>query len=446
VPSAAGWITAATSGSTQLWAEDDLVARLGTALKIAARTVQVLAKDGFFEPGDDDANVESAKIIAETAILLFAASPAGRISGEIQARIDLVAELLKPHARSNAVRIAICLKPALALDYALAHVCLSYLGRKDKSLDELLEQSLAAYEANGRERLPYRDLEQRWIASIRTATDDTLLSLVASDHSVLKRPLDGLCAERTDVYAFTHSLMYLTNFGRRDARLPRPADALLWDATYCLMQALDREDYDLGGEILLTWPLLCGAWSGAASFAFRVLTRVEDAAGFLPSPITRVDQYRRIALPERKTQYALASAYHTAYVMGLLCSAILTTGRRPATSSGGQDTTSLSQAKGEAATDRVKELILEESQPKPHWMLDFERSTAAEQAELAPMMLIVALQRAARAKNLAKISAILRTSIELEIETGPVGQQAAQLLRRSADCAARMGLLPPVQN
>jgi hypothetical protein len=90
--------------------------------------------------------------------------------------------------------------------------------------------------------------------------------------------------------------------------------------------ASTNKDYDLGGEVLLAWPLTGKTWSPAATFGLQVLTQVEDKAGFLPSPGTRLDRLNTLQGDER-TDYLLATAYHTAYVMGLLSAAALTNGK-----------------------------------------------------------------------------------------------------------------------
>src|SRR5262249_15632631 len=90
----------------------------------------------------------------------------------------------------------------------------------------------------------------------------------------------------------------------------------------------DEQDYDLCGEVLLTWPLTRAPWSAAAAFAFRVLAQVEDKAGFLPASSTRLERLNKLQGGDR-TGYLLATAYHTAYVMGLLCAAALQPGRSP---------------------------------------------------------------------------------------------------------------------
>ena len=141
--------------------------------------------------------------------------------------------------------------------------------------------------------------------------------------STLNRPMDVLCGSRDDIYAFTHALMFVTDFAIGPCRrLPRRRAVILTEAEAALARCLDEQDYDLAAEVLLAWPLTGRQWSPAAVFGFCVLARVEDTAGFLPAPSTRLQRFQQLQ-GDRRTEYLLATAYHTAYVMGLLCSAAL---------------------------------------------------------------------------------------------------------------------------
>jgi len=102
------------------WDEADLIRRLCHALDIAQQAVARLAPNGYTDAEDLLINVRPEKVISETAVLLLAASAVARVD-EVRMRIDQVARLLIPHARSERMRLGTCLEPALALDYSAAH-------------------------------------------------------------------------------------------------------------------------------------------------------------------------------------------------------------------------------------------------------------------------------------------------------------------------------------
>ena len=198
------------------WDTTDLKRRLCFALDIAKQTIECLAKDGYKDSEVPANNVRPEKVICETAILLYAASAASH-HAEVSAAIGTVAKLLIPHARSTRMLLGVCLEPSLALDYAEAHICLSRLGYQDLQFDELLRQSRNAQAGFGRERVPHRVLEQRWIDGIwmESISGGSESKPSQALLSVLNQPIDVLGGSREDIYAFTHALMYVRDFNIR---------------------------------------------------------------------------------------------------------------------------------------------------------------------------------------------------------------------------------------
>src|SRR5437870_7657800 len=144
------------------WSTEDLVRRLGRALDIAKQAVDRFAARGYSDPGEPANNLRPEKVIAETAFLLLGASTAGEYP-EVREQIRALAEHLIPYARGERMVLGLCLEPALALDYAQAHICLNRLGYPDASFDAVLGRSLDSQSRAGRERPPHRVLEQHWL-------------------------------------------------------------------------------------------------------------------------------------------------------------------------------------------------------------------------------------------------------------------------------------------
>ncbi len=405
------------------WNEKDLIRRLCHALDIARLAVEHLAADGY-EDSDPSKNVRPEKIVSETAVLLVAASPA-MIHDEVDERVRNVAELLKPHARSERARLGLCLEPAVAWDYALPHVCLNRLDYPDYEFDKLLRESLESQARCGRERVPHRMLEQEWVATgwYQPKPGRKLTSPPTARRSILAQSMDLLNCTRDDIYAFTHALMYVTDFNLIPALLPRRRALILAEAEALLARCLDEQDYDLAGEVLLSWPLSGKSWSAAAAFAFRVLARVEDRAGFLPTAGTRISEIRAREGVAR-TRYLLATAYHTAYVMGLLCAACLRPGCAPpiAISAAGW--------KPGSAAQIVR--VLDADGDCPHWRDEFRRLNEPERDALAGFLLSVALRRRARKRDFGGLRDYLQLADELDLADTPVASQAAELLKRLA--------------
>src|SRR5437660_11760227 len=97
----------------KLWDKTDLVRRLCLVLDVARQTIEQLAQNGFHDPEEPDNNVLPEKIIAETALLLLAASTVD-FHDEVNTRIEQLAQFLIPYARSERMLLGMCLKPSLA--------------------------------------------------------------------------------------------------------------------------------------------------------------------------------------------------------------------------------------------------------------------------------------------------------------------------------------------
>lgn len=390
-------------------------------LRVARKAVARLAESGYTDQDDAANSVRPEKVIAETALLLLAAST---VSDEEVAAIvaSLAAELL-PHARSDRMLLGMALEPAAAWDYAQAHVFMTRLGYPDARFDEMLAASETAQAAHGRERVPHRVLERDWLraglAAAAASEDPTPLVT----HDVLVNPIDLLTGSREDVYSFSHALMYVGDFGIHPAPWPRPASDLIAEAEAALARCLDEQDYDLGGEVLMAWPLTDSVWSAAATFGFRVLAAVEGEAGFLPSYTFNLERLRALEGDEH-TDYLLATTYHTTYVMGLLCSMALQPGKAP------PSFIPLGDAVVGAA-DRIAP-FLRPGEHAPHWVSEFEKLSEAEQDALAPLLYSIAVRRCVEARQFASIHELLAICHQLGLSDTPSASQAAELLGRLA--------------
>jgi hypothetical protein len=321
-----------------------------------------------------------------------------------------------------------CLQPALALDYAQAHVCLTRLGYQDPGFDALLLQTVNSQAFMGRERTPHRMLEQQWFLEIWDDSDTGSGKRPRSMamKSVLNLPVDLLSGSREDIYAFTHALMYVTRFNIYPRRLPRQRGAILAEAEAMLARCLDEQDYDLGGEVLLAWPLTGKSWSAAAAFAFRVLTRVEDIAGFLPTPSTRIERSNKMQPDDRK-HYLLATAYHTAYVMGILCATALQPGRTPPLN-----------IPTRGATSGAASLVLQylgDDGKTTHWQEEIKTLTDLESDAIAGFLLNVAFRRQIAQRDFGNLRKLLEIGNTLNLTNTPASSQAAEMLERLATFA-----------
>lgn len=406
------------------WNKDDLARRLCHALKSAQLAIQHLASSGYRDNDNPGNNVRPEKVISETAFLLFVASTAVQ-SEEVSSCINSVAQLLIPYARSERMRLGVCLEPSLALDYAQAHICLKRIGYPDPGFDELLEQSGLSQARKGRERPPHRVLEQEWLLE-GGGSERRSRSWPSAKNCVLRQPMDLLGGGREDIYAFTHALMYISDFNVCPRSLPRRRSIILGEAEAALARCLDEEDYDLAGEILLAWPLTGKSWSAASAFGFRVLAHIEDQAGFLPGSSEHLKSLNRFE-GEGRLDYLVATSYHTMFVMGLLCAVALQPGRTPPAN--------IPTNRRTLGCAEWLLQLLDADQKNAGWREEVESLSNSERDALAGFLLNIALYRRAKTRDFSVMRELLVRAYELGLANMTSCSQAAEMLQRIATFA-----------
>jgi hypothetical protein len=407
--------------------------RLRHALEIAENAVKHLADAGYCDPQEPGNNLPPDKLLAETAFLLVAAS-AATPQCDFRGQIDRIATKLIPLARSKRVLLALTLQPALALDFAHAHLCLSRLGYGDSLFDAHVRRALCAQVASSRERVPYRMLELEWVQRSWKAAHGGIGSLrgIRPAPTILSHPVDIFGATAEDFYAFTHAILYYRDFNVAARPLPRARAVILGEAEGLLARAIDNQDYDIAAELLMAWPLTGKRWSAGATFGFAVLAHVEDEVGFLPAASTRVERIQQLGGAKRR-QYVLATAYHTAYVMGILCAVALQAGRSPRADIA-------SGTKSTAARTMISSLM-EEGAPR-HWHKPFASLAAVEQETLSPFLLAMRLHRAVARRDFVAVGTLLKIAHSEGISGDPACGQAAALLHRMSELARTVDTEP----
>ena len=255
--------------------EDDLSRQVVLALGFAGAVL-----DDIESATDGTLGRIAQKVVAETAMLLYAVAPLRATHAAVETASARLASRLVPLARGTEVQAAVCLDPGKALDHAMAHILLDRLGHADAAFDTLLQGAQQTGRELGPERLPHRLIEQAWLEQIWPhGAPSRRRRSEAVAASALGRPLDALKAARADIYAFTHAVLYASDMGRRPLASARRRRDIEADALVALGFALDAEDCDLTVEVLWTWPMLGLRWHPAALFALKGLIERQDVAG-----------------------------------------------------------------------------------------------------------------------------------------------------------------------
>jgi hypothetical protein len=406
------------------WTEDDLSRQVVLALGFATGVL-----DDIDSIADSPLGRIAQKVVAETAMLLYAVAPLRATHPQVETACASLASRLVPLARNIEVQAAVCMDPGKALDHAMAHILLDRLGHADAAFDSLLQGAQQLGRQVGPERLPHRLIEQTWLertwphgAPSRRRQSEAVAA------SALGRPLDALKASRADTYAFTHSVLYATDMGRQKLPSARRRRDIEADALVALGFALDAEDCDLTVEVLWVWPMLGLRWHPAALFALKGLIERQDSLGFLPG--TGFDAQRVAGMStEQRERHVRVTCYHTVYVMGFLCAVASRQGRLPHLT---PRRTKRDASRGAGA---VMLELLQSDKHHPEWCARMAEQSAELQDAAAPLLLSVLLRRATEASDLARLRLMLNAALQCGLASGPAPAQAAALLRR-AQCLA----------
>lgn len=384
-----------TPPAAPAWSAADLEGRLCRALDLASTVVDDFGAEGYRDDELPALSFGPEKVVAESAMLAHVAARVD--SATVRQRAGALAAQLAPLARSPRVLADAALEPGRAFTYAVPHVLLTGLGQAHDECDRFLRQRCEQALTTFRDLPPSAELERAWISRL-WGWAEAGSPLLAGPHFAR---LPAICGGgREDAYAFTHQLFYLTDFGEQPRiRLACAQEELLARVEGLVLRFLDAEDYDLVGELLMTWPELGARWTPTATFAFRVLARVEDEVGVLPCGNADAERLGRLTGSER-TRYARATGYHTAFVMGFLCAAVLNSGALPPTAINGRPEPRACWPELWARLDLSQ----------GHWLADFVHANSAEQQVLAPTLgALVALQRL-RVHDYAGLADVLRTN------------------------------------
>jgi hypothetical protein len=398
------------------WSADDLADRLCRALDLAVQVVTDFGAAGYVDANVRDLSFGPEKVIAEAAMLAYAASGSCD-RADVTGRVQVLSRHLVPYARSSRALADMALQPGRAFKHAVPHVLLTSLGFADDAYDGFFRARCGRTVDLAGDLPPSARLERHWVAAHwdgewrRATTDQVRGTFVDS-------PIDVLAESREEAYSITHLLFYLTDFGHEaPPDMPRPVATVLSELESLLLRNLDREDYDISGELLMAWPQLRAAWSPAAAFAFRVHARVEDEVGVLPCGNVDLDHLGRLDAGDR-SRYARATAYHTAFVMGFLCAASLRHRPLPPTTITGH----------EYAESVWEELLQHVEGDQGHWLTVFTECQQSEKRVLAPVLSNFAIVQKLRQRDYAALREVLLLANAFDLPDHPLRTSATDVL------------------
>jgi hypothetical protein len=261
------------------------------------------------------------KVVTETALLCLIAPRASGPDPALAAKAQTLAARIEPLARSPAYLQKIMRNPQYVIVYGIAHLALTAAGHPDAYYDFVVRRAVHARLHQAAERIPFRDLDAMWLLhGYAPEAFDISFEAVAYG-SILSAEASPFYLTRTDGYAITHTVFYLTDFGRQPlpAAIHRPRLRQLLEET--IAWNLLAGDLDLLGELLLCAWQLDRAFGPYARLGLDYFFTSWRELGQLVAPSFEPTHFATLAGPEREA-YQFLHTYHTYYVGALLCTAL----------------------------------------------------------------------------------------------------------------------------
>ncbi len=355
------------------WPRGDLEDRVVRALELASAVLDEFGTTGFTDTERPALSFGPDKVIAESAMLAYAAAGAGT-GRRLASAVAAVVERLGPLCRSKNALADAALQPQRAFKYAIPHRLITALGSPDERFDEFILAQCTSAQRMAADLPPVARMERQWVVGL-WGSGGHARAVLDLTGTALERPLDVLTVSREDAYALTHMLFYVSDFARSPSIYLRRSPAAVLDDVRALVARYVRlEDYDLSGELLMAWPELGADWDPVARFCFRVLAEVENQVGMLPCGNLDPRRLAAMSLPE-SGRYTRATAYHTAFVMGFCCAAALRGGSPPLPVPASDRT--------ELVWPQLYEMV---GTHRGHWQPMFDTLTGPEKESLTPML------------------------------------------------------------
>jgi hypothetical protein len=306
-------------------AEPDHPSLVRLAVEYALRHAPHISEYGNYWPKDENLPLTLIdKALIETALLGLILSR-GKDQAFEPEECGILAESIRNLMDLDRLARSVERQPELAPSLGIVTALLDQQGLPSDPLSAAVLQAFISGRVWATERLPYRQMETDWMASILIPDNSRDLRNRFYSGSILLGGASPMYISATDLYALTHSAMFISDFGLHHAPEAYMHTDLkhLVDAT-CTWQLLNN-NLDITGELLMAAAYLRLPSSPHLRFASNVLALCWHEMGFLPSPSLRVDEMRHLS-GRARTAYAFLHTYHTTYVGALAFDAQRRTG------------------------------------------------------------------------------------------------------------------------
>jgi hypothetical protein len=221
----------------------------------------------------------------------------------------------RPAYQENIVR-----RPEYFQIYAMIYIVLQQCKIINDSYKGIIQRTLDQGYITATETTPMRLLDRRHLLDCGKFNHNLPSYEELYKNTLLAKNPPLFYLTDADVYAITHTLFYLTDFGRASAPMlaGEHLSTIQWIIETLLGVYLRRKHWDLVGELLLC--CLCIHWYPDIIFtlAWEALMKNQLPDGSIPGPRFSEEQASKKEGAQRK-QYCFEQNYHTTIVCSITC-------------------------------------------------------------------------------------------------------------------------------
>ena len=267
------------------------------------------------------------KIIIETSLLLYIIQKSFPADDSLAPGLQECAREVALLTAEPRIIALIHKNPQYSLVLGLSFICLKKLGLGNKEYERLLKRIILLNKTHTSEKIPFRELDIKWVRYSYDKGDKIQVNNQAS--SILSLATSPIYMSKSDAYAVTHAVMYLTDFGSSTSLLKGYDKVNIYQLLhYGLVWCLGAEDFDLTAELLMAYYFCDFQATALTKLCASRLEAVFEATGYLPGPGFDRDAHAQLGA-SAQASYVFQNAYHTTYVFGMyLCAATLYQKRR----------------------------------------------------------------------------------------------------------------------
>jgi hypothetical protein len=168
------------------------------------------------------------------------------------------------------------------------------------------------------EVIPTRQLRRRWAEELEIAASQPWTSHQLTGSILCEPSANIMSLTASDLYCITHSVWYVTDYGRRELPACVDPSALSELIDQSLAHSLAEGNLDLAVEFLMSVLAARLPWSPTCALAWRILWPVWTRHAFVPGGGFEQLTYSSMVGNEQD-RYLFSTSQHTTRVFGKLC-------------------------------------------------------------------------------------------------------------------------------